>query len=237
MSNAAVRRRLAWQSVTIADARSETATARTLRFDVDGWPGHLGGQHVDVRLTADDGYQTTRSYSLSSGPGEDPQITVERVDDGEVSPFLVDIAEPGTTLELRGPIGGYFVWEPDGEPLLLVGGGSGIAPLRSMWRARTGVTPVTVVYSARTRDRIIFGDELTGSGPGVDLDVELFVTREQAADAHHGRLDAARLALIVERTKPAQTFVCGPTAFVETVAVGLVDAGLDTRSIRTERFG
>jgi ferredoxin-NADP reductase len=131
-----VRRQLAWRNATVTSATPESATARSLWIDVPGWDDHVAGQHIDVRLTAEDGYQATRSYSLSSGPGEVPQITVERVDDGEVSPFLVDVVEVGDTFEIRGPIGGYFVWNPTAErqPLLLIGGGSGIAPLRAIWR-------------------------------------------------------------------------------------------------------
>ncbi|MEQ8716368.1 MAG: FAD-binding oxidoreductase [Acidimicrobiales bacterium] len=233
MASPRVEQRLEWRVVTVAETERETPTARTLRVAVDDWPGHRPGQHVDVRLTADDGYQATRSYSLSSGPDEEPQITVERVDDGEVSPFLVDVAAPGTKVELRGPVGGYFVWDPTNRPVLLVGGGSGIAPLRSMWRARPDDAAMTVVYSARTSDRIIYADELADDG----FDVELFVSREQVAGAHRGRIDADRLQSIVDRRRPEQTFVCGPTAFVETATGGLVAAGIDARTIRTERFG
>jgi ferredoxin-NADP reductase len=211
----------------------ETATARTLVLDVDGWDGHVAGQHVDLRLTADDGYQATRSYSLSSAPGEPPQITVERVNDGEVSPFLVDVADTGTAFEVRGPIGGYFAWEPSDEPLLLVGGGSGIAPLRAMWRARTPATPLTLLYSAQAADRIIYAAELDEAS----FDAEIFLTREAHPRHRQGRIDTPVLADHVEARCPAATFVCGPTAFVETVATALASTGLEPALIRTERFG
>ena len=135
VDEAPIRQRLAWRAATVVDSITESTTARTLVLGIDGWDSHRAGQHMDVRLTAPDGYQATRSYSLSSGPGEAPQITVERVDDGEVSPFLVDEIAVGESFEVRGPIGGYFVWKPADAPVVLIGGGSGLAPLRAIWRA------------------------------------------------------------------------------------------------------
>lgn len=228
-----IRQALAWRPATVADTVTETATARTLIFDIDDWSGHLAGQHVDVRLTAPDGYQATRSYSLSSGPTEAPQITVERVDDGEVSPYLVDVIEPGDQIELRGPIGGYFVWEQaDGQPLL-IGGGSGIAPLRAIWRA-TPTTKPTVLYSAQTPERIIFDGELT---TGTNLDARIHLTRSSHPAHRSGRIGAEDLRSTMQATAPDVIYVCGPTGFVETIARHLVDLDVDPRTIRTERFG
>lgn len=192
----------------------------------------MAGQHVDVRLTASDGYQATRSYSLSSGPSEAPWITVERVDGGEVSPYLVDVAEGGDHLEVRGPLGGYFVWEPDHRPLFLVGGGSGIAPLRSMWRA--GSVETRVVYSARTEDRLIFRDELSSTER---LHSIVHLTREVVPGFMRGRLDSRTLADAIRNLSEAAVYVCGPTGFVESVADALTALlGVD-HPIKTERFG
>lgn len=229
-----------WRSATVTGTAGETASARSILLAVAGWPGHVAGQHIDVRLTADDGYQATRSFSLSSAPGEAPQITVERVDDGEVSPYLVDVATDGDALEVRGPVGGYFVWQPgDDAPLLLVAGGSGIAPMRAIWRAaRAHGTSVRLVYSARTADRVIFADELRGpDGP----ETTVHLTRERAAGFEHGRLTADELSALLGsggvREPRLRAYVCGPTAFVEEAARGLTDAGLGADVLRTERFG
>ncbi len=212
------------------------------------WPGHAAGQHVDVRLTAEDGYQATRSYSLSSAPGEAPQVTVERVADGEVSSYLVDLARRGDRVEVRGPVGGYFVWKPEyvADPLLLVAGGSGIAPLRAMWRAATRAgADVEVVYSARTRERVIFAEELTGNSSGL-ASVRIHLTRDQpaspvaaggaGAEYVTGRIDPDRLAASID---PGRTrlYACGPTAFVEAVAATASAAGMPADRLRTERFG
>lgn len=231
----AVRKHLVWREATVLEARSESSSARTLRLDVPDWGDHLGGQHLDLRLTADDGYQATRSYSVSSGPGEDPEITVERVEDGEVSPYLVDDVEVGDIFEVRGPIGGYFVWDDtgDGHPLVLIGGGSGIAPLRAIWRHAKEKVPVTVLYSARDQSRIIFGDEIAGTS---GVDAHIYLTRETAEGYLDGRIDEKAIADAVGDTKPS-VFVCGPTAFVEAVATHLVAVDVDPKSIRTERFG
>ncbi|MFC8433384.1 FAD-binding oxidoreductase [Streptomyces sp. NPDC057253] len=224
----------------MAGTTRESASARSVRLAVAGWPGHVAGQHIDVRLTAEDGYQATRSYSLSSAPGEAPQITVERVDDGEVSPYLVDIATDGDALEVMGPVGGYFVWQPgDDAPLLLVAGGSGIAPMRAIWRAaRAHDTEVRLVYSARTADRVIFADELRSpNGPKNTI----HLTRQRAAGFEHGRLRAEQLSALLRpggvREPRLRAYVCGPTAFVEEAARALIGAGLDADLLRTERFG
>jgi ferredoxin-NADP reductase len=236
MAGTAVLGRLTWRVAHVAGLVEETATTRTLVLDVDGWEGHRAGQHVDIRLTAEDGYQAQRSYSIASGP-DDPQIalTVERIDDGEVSPYLVDEARTGDTFELRGPIGGYFAWEPaDGGPLLLVGGGSGVVPLRAMLRARPPEVRARLVYSTRTFDSVIFREELESLGD----DVVLTLTRERREGIRAGRADAALLREVgFPPGEEPRVFVCGPTSFVESVASALVDLGHAPERIRTERFG
>ncbi|MEV0582062.1 ferredoxin reductase [Nonomuraea sp. NPDC050310] len=241
MAGTAVFQRLTWLPATVADVVTETPRARTLLLAVPGWPGHRAGQHVDVRLTAPDGYQASRAYSLASAPGEGPALTVVRVEDGEVSPYLVDVASPGDRLEVRGPVGGYFVWEPAPpyRPVLLVGGGSGVVPLRAMLRhrARLGdTTPMRLLYSVRDPASVIYRDELVRQA---DL-VTFHYTRTAPPDAPHapGRIDRATL----ERTsRPAAeepiAYVCGPTGFVEHVAALLLDLGYPAPAIRTERFG
>ena len=230
----AVRRRLTWETASVAESTSETESARSLVLDIPGWTDHRAGQHLDIRLTAEDGYQAARSFSLSSGPDEPPQITVQRVDDGEVSPYLVDVVEVGDTFEVRGPIGGYFVWEPSDPSPLLIGGGSGIAPLRSIWRAAPSQTSMSVLYSAQTTDRIIFGDELKSNS---NLSVAINLTRETAPGFGSGRLDEASIKAIVADVTPQLTYVCGPTGFVEAAAQHLINIGVDPKTIRTERFG
>lgn len=236
--------RLTWLPTTIAAIRPETARARTLELDVPAWPGHRPGQHVDLRLTADDGYQAVRSYSLASPP-EWPrlEVTVEQVDDGEVSPYLVEEARPGDQLELRGPIGGYFVWTAaDGGPLLLVAGGSGLAPLMAMLRhreAQASAIPTRVLVSARSLDDLLYAKELA-VGDAAGLDVHITLTRDAPAGwtGSRGRVDRDLLA---ERAwspdEQPRTYVCGPTGFVEAVAGDLVELGHPPPSIRTERFG
>jgi ferredoxin-NADP reductase len=208
-------------------------------LDAVDWPDQLAGQHVDVRLTAEDGYQAQRSYSIASAP-EDEQfvLTVERLDDGEVSPYLTETLRPDDELELRGPIGGYFVWQESlGGPLLLVGGGSGVVPLRAMLRHHQAVAsdvPARLLYSARTRDDLIYREELGG------FDTAITLTREQPEgwQGHTGRVDSE---LLTEIAWPLQerplVYVCGPTGFVEAVSDALVALGHDATRIRTERFG
>ena len=239
------RRRPGWAPATVVAAVRETPSARTLTLDVDGWVTHRAGQHVDLRLTADDGHQAVRSYSLASAPGEPPQVTVEALPDGEVSPHLVDVAEPGDALDVLGPVGGWFVREPDPaapRPLLLVAGGSGVVPFRAMLRHRLRSgdrTPVRLVVSAGTLESLPHREELLAvRRPGVEVLVTL--TREAPAgwDGRRGRVDAGLLTELgwAPEARP-QLYVCGPTAFVERVASALVDLGHDPAEIRTERFG
>jgi ferredoxin-NADP reductase len=221
--------------VTIADRRAETAHAKTLVLDVPGWPGHLAGQHVDVRLTAEDGYQAERSYSIASPPeAEQLELTVERIRDGEVSAYLVDDAQPGDAFELRGPIGGYFVWHTDLDgPLVLIGGGSGVVPLMAMLRHRRLAAPelpMRLLYSARTAEDVIYADELGD-------DAILTFTREPPPGwtGHTGHIDAALIA----EAAPAgdTTFICGTNGFVETASALVLDAGGQPAQVLTERFG
>ena len=242
MAGAALLGRLTWQSATVTAAVVETPRARTLTLDVPGWPGHRAGQHVDIRLTAEDGYRAERAYSLASAPGEAPAITVERLEDGEVSPYLVDDVLEGDEFEVRGPVGGYFVWDrEDGGPLLLIAGGSGIVPLRAIARHRRlsgSDVPTRMIYSARSVDDVIYREELETDDP--ELDVVLTLTRTSPPDwsGRTGRLDAPALA---ELAWPAidrpLAFVCGPTSFVEAVAARLVALGYDPARVKTERFG
>jgi ferredoxin-NADP reductase len=222
----------------------ETSSATTLVLDVPDWPGHLAGQHVDVRLTAEDGYQAERSYSIASSP-EDPHlaITVERIDDGEVSPYLTNELHPGDQLELRGPIGGYFVWDTgDGDPLLLLGGGSGLVPLMAMLRHRAAVTSTvgaTVLVSARGWDDVLYRDELSSlDGDGVTVRYTLTRAQPPGWRGWSGRVNAEMLReLGANRAGNVRAFICGPTGFVEHVANLLVQLGHDPHAIKTERFG
>jgi ferredoxin-NADP reductase len=236
-----------WQAATLRDKRAETARAATLYFAADGWSGHRAGQHVDVRLTAEDGYQAQRSYSIASPPEDDGDValTVERLDDGEVSPYLVDEMAPGDMCELRGPIGGWFVWDAaDGGPLLLVGGGSGVVPLMSMLRHRAALrsdVPARLLLSARSLADVLYADELRTLDDGDDaLDVTLTLTRTAPPDwtGYRRRVDRAMLEDVAfgADDRP-RAFVCGPTPFVESVAASLVDLGHDPGLVKTERFG
>lgn len=246
MARAAVSGRLTWRVAALADAGNLTHSARRLVFDVPGWPGHLPGQHVDLRLTAEDGYSVQRSYSISSAPdGDRVELAVQRVADGEVSPYLCDVLTVGSEIELRGPVGGWFVWRPaDQAPVTLVAGGSGIAPLMAMIRTRAAEgsrVPFRLVYSVRTPDDVMFADELRRRArEDAGLDVKLVYTRRtpEGAPEPPGRLGVATLNTY---GWPAEftpnCFVCGPTGFVETVADVLVALGHDPRRVRTERFG
>jgi ferredoxin-NADP reductase len=230
--------------VAVAGVRPETATARTLVLEPAGWPGHAAGQHVDVRLTAEDGYQAERAYSIASAPELGAiELTVERLDDGEVSPYLVDDVEPGDEIELRGPIGGYFTWHVEnGGPLLLVAGGSGLVPLMAMLRhraARGSDAEARVLVSTRRREDLLYAGELQAlRAAGVDIRITLTRERPDGWDGLLGRVDEPMLATL---GPPAQerprTFVCGPTGFVEHAAALLVGLGHDPRSVKTERFG
>jgi ferredoxin-NADP reductase len=236
-----------WRPATVVEVRPESATARTLVLDVPGWPGHEAGQHVDVRLTADDGYTATRSYSIASvAAGERVEITVERLDDGEVSPYLVDVAQPGDSVGVRGPVGGWFVWRPTQPgPVLLLGGGSGVVPLMAIVRAHRQASSdvrVRLVQSVRAPEAVLYGDELAAlaAQPDARLDLTYVYTRRAPAGSTRppGRLDAGLLAQVVfPADAHATAYVCGPTGFVEAVADLLVLAGYDQRRVRTERFG
>jgi ferredoxin-NADP reductase len=235
---------MSWRPATVASVRPESPAARTVVLQVPGWPGHQAGQHVDIRLTADDGYTASRSYSIASvADGELVEVTVERLDDGEVSPYLVDVVAPGDRLEVRGPVGGWFVWRPEqAEPVLLVGGGSGVVPLMSIVRrhvASGSSAPLRLVYSLGDPDAALYRDELAGlAADGLSL---TYVYTRRTPDGWPrppGRLDAGLLA--ASAFPPAESptsYVCGPTGFVETAADLLVDAGHDPRRVRTERFG
>ena len=229
-------RRLTWREARVADAVFETPRVRTLVLEVDGWEGHRAGQHVDVRLTAEDGYQAQRSYSIASAPSDARlELTVERVDDGEVSPYLVDELRPGDVFDVRGPVGGYFVWDASlGGPLLLVAGGSGIVPFRSMLGVRPPDVDARLVYSSRTLADVIYRDELERLGD----DLVLTLTREQHDGVRRGRVsqDLLREVGFSPQAQP-HVFVCGPTGFVEAVASSLVELGHEPERIRTERFG
>jgi ferredoxin-NADP reductase len=236
-----------WQLATVAAVRDETLSVRTIAFTLPEWSSHLAGQHVDVRLTAEDGYQAERSYSIASAAEEPAQmeITVERIANGEVSPFLTGELQVGDTLEIRGPIGGYFTWRPSTQaPLMLIAGGSGVVPLMSMLRTRDRAAnriPAALLYSARKRDGIIYRAELDGLAAKNDgPTVTYTLTRESPSDwdGETGRIDERMLRA---RTIPVERrpimFVCGPTVFVETVAEHLVRMGHPEAAIKTERFG
>jgi len=244
MAGTAVLRRLTWSEARVVELVDETEQVRSIVLAVPGWPGHRAGQHVDVRLTAEDGYQAQRSYSIASAPEDDKVVlTVERLDDGEVSPYLAGELRVGDELELRGPIGGYFVWESAlGGPLLLVGGGSGVVPLRAILRHHSAVgsnVPGRLLYSARTLGDVIYRDELERLARGL-VDVRITLTREHPDgwQGHTGRIDRGLLSDV--SWAPADrslSYVCGPTGLVESVATTLVELGHDPGTIRTERFG
>jgi ferredoxin-NADP reductase len=245
MEGTAVRGRLTWQTATVSQLIDETATVRTIDLQLPDWAGHQAGQHLDIRLTADDGYRAERSYSIASAPGEPVAITVERLDDGEVSPYLTEELRPGDDLELRGPIGGYFIWNPaqHSGPLLLLAGGSGIVPLRSILRhrERTGATTAArLLYSARSLPDVIYHDELDHYGHDHGVEVIYTLTR-QPPPGWAGRTGRVNAAMLTEIAWPASqdplAFVCGPTSFVEAVAEALVGLGYPPGRVKTERFG
>ncbi|CDX26901.1 Oxidoreductase FAD-binding domain-containing protein [Mesorhizobium sp. ORS 3324] len=237
-----------WQTATIIRIEKRTPRVTSFWFRPSRPFTHLAGQHVDVRLTAPDGYQARRSYSIASAPeaGAGIELAIERLDDGEVSPFFHDVAEVGDEIELRGPLGGHFVWQvSDGGPVLLVGGGSGVVPLMAMVRHRTlrnSAVPVVLMLSARVWDEVIFRDELIALDDRLDgFDLVLTLTREPAkrpAD-HSRRIDVAMVIEAIERLPkpPALAYVCGSNAFVSAAAQALIDAGVPAGIIRTERYG
>ena len=240
-----VRRAITWRTATVAGISEETARARTIVLDVPEWPGHVAGQHVDVRLTAEDGYQAQRSYSIASAP-EDPRVvlTVEGLEDGEVSSYLAGDLLEGDEFEIRGPIGGHFTWSvDDGGPLLLLAGGSGLVPLMSMLRhraAQASTIDTRVLISVRRPEDAIYRDELLALGTGEQLDIRWTYTRSPAPEPG-GWTGHVSAAMLDELGPPAaaapRAFVCGPTGFVEHCAGLLVAAGHDPERIRTERFG
>lgn len=246
--------RIEWRLGTVVEIVPETSRTRTVVLDVPNWPGHHAGQHVDVRLTAEDGYQTERSYSIASPPEEQRlSLTVERLDDGEVSPYLTEEVRAGDQIEIRGPIGGYFVWDISvGGPLLLIGGGSGIVPLMAMLRHREIALrsrdmtarrqlPARLLYSSRRWDDIIYRDELTRlAANDATLEVVHTLTREQP-DGWKGfnrRIDRLMLNEVAwPATEKPRIFVCGPTPLVESAAATLVELGHQPILVKTERFG
>ena len=238
--------RLEWRRASVLRHIDETPRVKSLVLDVPGWAGHRAGQHLDVRITAEDGYQTERSYSISSAPAE-PQVTltIERLGDGEVSPYLTDVLHPGDELEVRGPVGGWFTWRPEeGGPLLLVAGGSGIAPLMAMIRQRAAVrspAPVCLLYSSRTYNEIIFREELDRSvAADEDLMVTYTLTHSQPPgwQGYIRRIDRAMLEAVAWAPEEhPMIFVCGPTPLVESVATLCVGLGYSPERIKTERFG
>jgi ferredoxin-NADP reductase len=243
MAGTAVRGRLTWQVATVASVRPETASVRTIEFDLPDWAGHQAGQHVDIRLTADDGYVAERSYSIASAPGEPLQLTVERLPDGEVSPYLTEELRPGDEIEIRGPIGGYFVWDGDdaATPLLLVAGGSGVVPFRSMLRHRGRIAsnvPVRLLYSARSLPDVIYRAELDQEPDGVQVIYTLTRKQPPGWTGRTGRVNAAMLAEVAwPATASPLAYICGPTSFAEAAAAALVELGYPPERVKTERFG
>ena len=245
MARTALPGRLSWHLATVIATRMENAHARTLLLEVPGWPGHLAGQHVDIRLTAEDGYQAERSYSIASAPdGDRIELTVEVINDGEVSPYLAEEVREGDQFEVRGPIGGHFIWRPqDGGPLVLIGGGSGLVPLMAMIRVRSAAgssVPTALLASFRTWDDMLYRDELRDLVHDQALQVTYTLTRSVPPNWTGGarRIDAAMLAeRIPSPTDAPRIYVCGPTPFVESVSANLVALGYEPGSIRTERFG
>jgi ferredoxin-NADP reductase len=242
MAGTAVRGRLTWQVATVGSVTDETPSVRTIELEVPAWAGHRAGQHLDVRLTADDGYRAERSYSIASAPGEPVMITVERLEDGEVSPYLTEELRAGDEIEIRGPIGGYFVWDgTDPAPVLLVAGGSGVVPFRSMLRhrERTGATaPVRLLYSARSLADVIYRAELEKQPEGVEVVYTLTRQQPPGWTGYRGRINADLLSKVAwpAGQHPA-SYVCGPTPFVEAVADTLVRLGYPAQQVRTERYG
>ena len=236
-----------WQAATVDSIREETLRVKTIRFAVSDWPGHLAGQHADVRLTAEDGYRAERSYSIASAPdAPGPELTVERLEEGEVSPFLTGELRPGDTIELRGPIGGHFIWSAAkaSRPLLLIGGGCGVVPLMCMLRHRMlsgSSVPAALLYSCRTREDVIYHEELgeiARTDPQVALRITLTRERPTAWSGMVGRIDLPMVKALVEQLGAmADCFVCGRDGFVEAASVLLMQAGQPAETIRNERFG
>ena len=245
----AVSERLLWQEAKVVDVVEQTPTVKSFFLEPPAWRSFVAGQHVDVRLTAPDGYQAQRSYSIGSAPEwrDRIELVVERLDDGEVSPFFHEVVALGDAIEMRGPIGGHFNWGVgDGGPILLIGGGSGVVPLVSMLRHRAAAAPdvrMILIYSARRWSEVIFRDELMRRAEAeANFSLVLTLTREAAPmpGQRTGRIDRTLIADVLARfggTRPRLSFVCGATAFVEVASMFLVEAGLPFASIRTERYG
>lgn len=246
MVGAAVRGRLNWSVAEVTEFIDETPKVRSIVLESPDWPGHLPGQHIDVRLTAEDGYQAQRSYSIATPTdGDHVVITVELVDDGEVSPFLIEDLQVGDRIEIRGPIGGYFVWEPfRGGPLQLIGGGSGVVPLMAILRVRVGSgseVPVRYLSSARSHEDLIYRSELEAvESEASGIEVLHTLTRSHPPD-WTGPIRRVDRVMLAEHAWPADVsplcYVCGPTGFVETVATALVELGHTPDRVKTERFG
>jgi len=243
MARTALPGRLTWQVTRVVEVTRETSSAKTILLDAPEWAGHRAGQHVDVRLTAEDGYQAQRSYSIASAPEDDHlALTVEEIDDGEVSPYLTEELRAGDDLELRGPIGGWFVWEgTEVGPLLLFAGGSGVVPLRAMLRHRAATsnrTPARLVYSARSLDDVIYRDELERVAHGAEIRLALTRSWPEGWTGHRGRVDDALLDDVTWPPSEAPAiYICGPTGFVEAISREMVARGHDPGRVRTERFG
>lgn len=235
--------RVRWRAAEVIERRQESATAATLMLRVPGWAGHRAGQHLDIRLTAEDGYSTQRSYSLASAPARDLiEVTVQRLPDGEVSPYLVDELKTGDVIEVRGPVGGWFVWRPEQtEPILLVAGGSGLVPLMSMIRARDAAgsrTPFRLLYSVRDPPSLLYAAELRTGSPGLDI---AYIYTRATPDSWPQRARRLTRDDLARHGWPAAfeptCYICGPTGFVESAAADLVSLGHAPERIRTERFG
>jgi ferredoxin-NADP reductase len=238
--------RTLWRIGEVVEVVPETPRTKSLVLEVPGWEGHKAGQHVDVRLTAEDGYQAQRSYSIASAPEDERLVlTIDRLDDGEVSPYLTDVLMAGDKLELRGPIGGYFTWEArDGGPLFLVGGGSGVVPLMAMIRHRAAVgsdVPTRLLYSSRSYEEIIYREELENLAArdrSLEVIHNLTRSRPEGWTGYDRRIDAEMLREVAWSPDESRfAFVCGPTSFVEGVADALVRLGHDPARVKTERFG
>jgi ferredoxin-NADP reductase len=238
---------IAWQISTVTAIRAETAEVSSFTLKLPAWRAHRAGQHYDVRLTAPDGYQAQRSYSIASPPSRagEVDLTIEKIADGEVSPYFHDVVEVGDRVEVRGPIGGYFVWEPAlGGPLLLVAGGSGVVPLMAMLRERAAFdakAPAVLLYSARTLDDLIYREEidaLAARDPGLRVIETLTRSQPPGWSGYDRRIDRAMLgeALAAAGAEPL-VYICGPTLLVEAAANGLVELGVAPARVRTERFG
>jgi ferredoxin-NADP reductase len=238
--------RILWRLAEVGEVVPETPRTKSLVLDVPDWEGHKAGQHVDVRLTAEDGYQAQRSYSIASAPEDDRLVlTVDRLDDGEVSPYLTEVLMAGDKLELRGPIGGYFTWEEgDGGPLLLVGGGSGVVPLMAMIRHRAAVgsdVPTRLLYSSRSYEEIIYRDELedlVARDGSLEVVHTLTRSKPEGWNGYDRRIDAQMLGEVAWPPEDSPlAFVCGPTPLVEAVGGALVGLGHGSARVKTERFG